>query len=184
MKVEYRNIVGFPGYRIGNDGTVWTCWGSKGGSSLGGIGQGGMKIGNRWKQRNPRRAGGNNAWRVNLRRDGRTYHFFVHVLVLEAFVSPRPIGMVSRHGPLGKDCNHVSNLSWGTQKQNIADKERDGTRVFGTRHHAAKMTPELVKAIREEYDLRKSLSSLAKKYRIARSTLRAILNRETWKEVA
>lgn len=24
--VEYRDIEGFPGYRIGSDGTVWSCW--------------------------------------------------------------------------------------------------------------------------------------------------------------
>lgn len=28
--VEYRLIEGFPGYRVGNDGTVWTLW-TKGG---------------------------------------------------------------------------------------------------------------------------------------------------------
>lgn len=25
-EVAYREVVGFPGYRIGSDGTVWTCW--------------------------------------------------------------------------------------------------------------------------------------------------------------
>lgn len=29
MTVEYRDIVGFPGYRVGDDGSVWSRWHKK-----------------------------------------------------------------------------------------------------------------------------------------------------------
>lgn len=184
MEVEYRDIAGFPGYRIGNDGTVWTAFEARGGSSLGGGGRGGMKIGTTWKQMKPHGAGGNKALRVRLcARDGKIKGVYVHVLVLEAFVGSRPNGMVSRHGPLGKSCNHVTNLQWGTQKENIADKYRDGTRVFGTKHHKAKMTPETVRVARVEYAAGASCLSISKKYGVSANTMRAILKRVTWKEV-
>jgi hypothetical protein len=48
----------------------------------------------------------------------------VHELVAEAFLGPRPEGMLIRHlddNPLN---NRASNLAWGTQADNIADAER------------------------------------------------------------
>ncbi|QZE10860.1 hypothetical protein SEA_CHISANAKITSUNE_96 [Gordonia phage ChisanaKitsune] len=56
---------------------------------------------------------------VRVKIKGRTYK--VHNLVLELFVGPRPSGLVARHLDDVKDNNHVSNLKWGTQKENVAD---------------------------------------------------------------
>lgn len=50
----------------------------------------------------------------------------VHQLVLEAFVGPRPKGMISRHLNDIKKDNRLSNLRWGTQKQNIEDAVVNG----------------------------------------------------------
>ena len=51
-------------------------------------------------------------------------HEYVHRLVLETFVGPRPDGMEARH--LNGDCqdNRVENLIWGTPLENGADKIR------------------------------------------------------------
>ena len=181
--VEYRPIEGFPGYRVGNDGTVWTQWKSRGGHYVGGIGIGGMVIGTKWKLLLLQKAGGNKALRVCLRKNGQNVRKFVHVLVLEAFVGPRPEGKVSRHGPNGKYDNSVGNLRWGTQKENINDKYRDGTRVFGVVHHNAKMNPERVRKARQLHQNGKSCLSLSKMFGIAQSTMESILKRKTWKEV-
>jgi hypothetical protein len=64
---------------------------------------------------------------ANLRVNGKVVHRYVHLLVLDAFVGPRPAGMQARHGVHGKSVNTVSNLSWGTKSQNELDKRRDGT---------------------------------------------------------
>jgi NUMOD4 motif-containing protein/HNH endonuclease len=56
----------------------------------------------------------------------------VHVMVLEAFVGPRPDGLVGCHGPGGIYDNSPSNLRWDTQRENVIDTVRDG------HHHLAK----------------------------------------------
>ena len=58
----------------------------------------------------------------------------VHRLVLEAFVGPRPEGMVARHLNGDPGDNRLENLAWGTQSENNYDKVRHGT------HHNANKT--------------------------------------------
>lgn len=50
----------------------------------------------------------------------------VHQLVLEAFVGPRPDGLVSCHGVGGPRDNRPSNLRWDTIPNNNLDTVRDG----------------------------------------------------------
>lgn len=56
----------------------------------------------------------------------------VHLLVLEAFVGPRPEGMEGCHWDDDKSNNFLSNLRWGTRSANVRDLVRNG------RHHYAK----------------------------------------------
>ncbi len=56
----------------------------------------------------------------------------VHQLVLEAFVGPKPEGMLTCHGDGNPQNNHLSNLRWGTQTDNMRDAIQHGThRSFG-----------------------------------------------------
>lgn len=48
----------------------------------------------------------------------------VHKLVLEAFVCPRPAGMVCCHINGNPSDNRLENLRWGTLHDNAADKRR------------------------------------------------------------
>jgi hypothetical protein len=59
----------------------------------------------------------------------------VHVLVLETFVGPRPSRKhVARHvHENDRRNNALSNLAWGTQRENIADQLRHGTAHRGER---------------------------------------------------
>jgi hypothetical protein len=52
---------------------------------------------------------------------------YVHDLVLEGHVGPKPLGYVARHGQLGSLVNSVENLCYGTYSDNEYDKLRDGT---------------------------------------------------------
>lgn len=45
--------------------------------------------------------------------------YFVHRLVLAAFVGPAPEGMVCCHKDDDPSNNHLDNLRWGTQSENI-----------------------------------------------------------------
>lgn len=61
--------------------------------------------------------------RVILGPNGR---FFIHHLVAEAFV-PNPNGhLIVRHKDDNRSNNHVDNLEWGTQADNIQDAIRRG----------------------------------------------------------
>jgi hypothetical protein len=64
---------------------------------------------------------------------GRAAQVYVHHLVLEAFVGPRPAGRQAAHGDGDKANNVVTNLRWATRKENEGDKVRHGTKVFGAR---------------------------------------------------
>jgi len=49
----------------------------------------------------------------------------VHHLVLTAFISQRPPGLLALHKDDDKTNNHVSNLIWGTHQQNSDDFKRN-----------------------------------------------------------
>jgi hypothetical protein len=116
--VVYKDIPGFPGYRVGDDGSVWTS---------------------KFKGGNDRAAGKRGPWRllkvhhnragyclVNLDRDGRNHTRPIHRLVLELFVGPRPEGMEACHYPdADKNNNRLENLRWDTHGENAKDAYRD-----------------------------------------------------------
>lgn len=73
----------------------------------------------------------------------------VHTLVLEAFHGTKPLpSSVSRHLDGDKANNEPSNLLWGTQAENEADKRRHGRVAEGERQGIAKLTDEAVRIIR------------------------------------
>jgi hypothetical protein len=58
---------------------------------------------------------------VGICYDGKVATKKVHQLVLEAFVGPRPDGMECLHDDHDKKNNRLSNLSYGTHRQNQID---------------------------------------------------------------
>jgi hypothetical protein len=67
---------------------------------------------------------------------GRRAQQFVHRLVLETFVGPRPAGHQAVHGDGDRYNNALTNLRWATRKENEADKRRHGTLLLGARNPA------------------------------------------------
>jgi hypothetical protein len=53
---------------------------------------------------------------------------WVHALVIEAFVGPRPEGMQVRHLNGDPTDNRLSNLAYGSPAENVADSFAHGTR--------------------------------------------------------
>lgn len=96
-------------------------------------------------------------YRVNVRdgsRPVKTHPEPVHKLILEAFVGKRPEGFVCRHlngNPLD---NRLSNICWGTPKENAQDSMRHGTAVClrrGEKAVASKLSDEDVIKIKMLY---------------------------------
>ncbi len=58
---------------------------------------------------------------------GKTH--LVHVLVLNAFVGPKPDGLECRHLDDNKAHNHLTNLKWDTRSRNMLDRIINGILV-------------------------------------------------------
>ena len=180
--VRYRDVAGFPGYRVGDDGSVWSN--------------------RRWRGRRP------GTWhRLKARpnvtpRPCRQGHYLavllhryvdevrkqtnrlVHVLVLEAFVGPRPEGAFACHGNGDPQDNRLANLRWDDWMANIEDMRRHGTMLQGEDKHGAKLTDEDVVAIRRLYARGVTPSKMAPIFGVHEGTVRAVVRRTDWKHVA
>lgn len=77
----------------------------------------------------PHKADGFGHLAVTLRNlKGKSKRYYVHHLVLEAFVGPRPENMEARHFPDRNPANNMlGNLLWGTRQENMLDKKIHGT---------------------------------------------------------
>lgn len=53
----------------------------------------------------------------------------LHVVILETFVCSRPIGMETLHYDDVKANNILTNLRWGTRKENMIDMKRNGIKI-------------------------------------------------------
>jgi hypothetical protein len=102
-------------------------------------------------------------------------------MILLAFVGPKP---TPEHGACHRDDNglndKLSNLYWGTAKENKADARHNGRIAQGERAGGAKLTAIQVRKIRTA---RGTLTALGKQYNVAHSTIAAIKNHKTWKSV-
>lgn len=108
----------------------------------------------------------------------------VHKLVLQAFVGPRPPGMHGRHGDNVRNHNALSNLCWGTPKQNQADRIQHGTDLNGEAVATSKLTNEQVRQIKRRYSFRKvTHSMLADEFGVCKATIAGIIEGRNWKSV-
>jgi hypothetical protein len=172
----FREIPRLPGYRFGDMGTIQT------------IKKRGPKTGDclrEWQTLTPFIDKGGYATVGLTGQDGRMKHYRVHRLVLEAFVGPCPEGQMCRHGDGNRRNNVLFNLSWGTAKENSADRDRHGTtaRRPGELHHNVKLTAEKVVEIRRRIAAGEHPRLVAAEFGIAYTTATGIANRFRWKHV-
>ena len=136
-EVAYKDIPGFPGYRIGSDGSVW----SKRSRKMSG------RLNSDWHRLTltTRKSGYITAC---FRAGSKNHVRYIHHLVLESFVGPRPDGMECCHGPDGASDNRLENLRWGTPEENDQDKLLHGRLLRGDRHPNTKISDREVDVIR------------------------------------
>jgi hypothetical protein len=106
--------------------------------------------------------------------NGRNVTKYVHELVAEAFLGPRPNGMSVNHIDGDKTNNRIENLEYVTHAENMAHAARAGLMVRGERHPNAKLSDSLVETIRVERAAGASVTGLALTYGVAPSTISQI----------
>ncbi len=106
--------------------------------------------------------------------------YYIHYLVLEAFVGPRPEGCEACHNDGDPSHSYLSNLRWDTKKANHADRIRHGTNRPGEQATGAKLTWEKVRQIRER---KYSIEDTAQRFGICQATVYQVLRGDTWKIV-
>jgi hypothetical protein len=164
LSEEWRAISAFPGYEVSDHGRI------------------------RWHGWRLRKAviDAKGYPRVSFWINGKSRQIYVHKLVAEAFLGPRPEGMVVRHGPLGNMIPALANLKYGTPVENEADKAEHGTKVVGMRHHSNKLTEDQVKEIRRRHiprDPVHGLNAIARELNVSVKTVQAIVLRKIWKHI-
>ena len=112
---------------------------------------------------------------------------FVHRLVMESFVGPRPNRYDINHEDGNPSNNRLSNLKYMTHADNIRHAVEVLGRNMGRRgedHHSAKLTEKKVKLIRKlQKEKRVSLMQLAVLIGVTKMTISDIVHRRTWKHI-
>jgi hypothetical protein len=174
-QVEYRDIPGFPGYRVGSDGSVWSRW--RRGCLTVMTDKWVKKATHHWKRAH--------YLTVVLHRDKKQKTLPVHGLVLMAFVGPKPPGMCACHNNGIATDNRPENLRWDTPKGNAADRKIHGTQFHADTHHNRKVSSAQVKEMRELYAKGGiSYEKLGRMFGLCANTVMRAVRRITWKTVA
>ena len=178
--VQYRDIPGFPGYRVGDDGSVWTAWKAKGSGYEGGFQP---IIGSSWRRMKCKKDH-NGHFRIALVANGITSSHGVHRLVLFAFIGPCPPGLEACHNDGNPANNTPSNLRWDTRKANQSDRINHGTSNRGERHGKSKLTDEVVRRIRDRCAAGETQHDVARDLKISQPMVSNIVSKRNWKHVA
>lgn len=143
-----KEIEGFPGYFIEDNGSVWSEYSNKFLKPLHDT---------------------NGYLMVNLHKDGKQWSKRIHRLVAEAFINnPNNYDQVN-HIDENKENNNINNLEWVTQQENNKYIEKIG-------HHSGrpkkKVLVEFRNGDREEYE---SLAECAKHFNVNKSTIQSYI---------
>lgn len=173
MNEQYKHIPGYPGYRVSRSGgVVQSCW----------VRQGRIWVASEdWRALKPIPRRG--YYTVNLSRRGQKEALYVHELVLEAHLGPRPEGTVCCHYDGNPFNNNLANLRFDTRRANADDARRHGTLRRGEAINTAKLREADVLEIRRLRSEGTKLSELAARFSVAWYTIRDIVRGRTWKHL-
>jgi len=123
--------------------------------------------------------------KVDLTKEGKCKKQLVHRLVAIAFLGQPPEGHVVCHGPKGPQCNKVTNLSWGTYKQNSGpDRLRDGTDCRGEKHGRVKLNEMQVRVIRRLIESKTMTNrEIGEIFGVSKECIKHIKKGRTWKHL-
>lgn len=117
---------------------------------------------------------------------------FVHVLVAETFIGPRPMGHEVNHKDGNKSNNHADNLEWVTPSENVQHAIKTGLKVplrgeaiqfygkFGEASQNHKLNIEQVRQIRSLHESGMTNVSIAKLFQVTPITVGRIIKGQAW----
>lgn len=169
MTIEYRTLEQYPGYRIGNDGSVWSCLKDVDGARIAGRR---YELTSEWKQLKPEiLKRGNRARYALTHESGLRDRIFGARLVLLAFVGPCPDGMEACHE--NGDCTNdaLYNVRWDTPESNKEDLIKHGVVIGGQ----SKLTEQDKLDIIEMRSCGESVADLASDFDVDETTIRRVI---------
>jgi hypothetical protein len=106
----------------------------------------------------------------------------VHILVGEAFLSPRPEGLCVNHIDCDKTNNRPENLEYITRRENSFHAKTHGRMPRGENHPNAKLAESQVREIRRQYAAGEaSQYKLAAAFGVSQVTIGNIVRRDQWR---
>ncbi len=169
--VVYKEIGRLPGYRFGDDGSIWSRVKYRG------------RLSDHWHLIRGNRTSKAGHIQVTLYVNTIPVRYCAHRLILEAFVGPCPPGMECCHRDGNPANNRPENLRWGTRAENAADSIRHGTKPMGSRHHRAKLMEADIPVIRRLRSEGMTLSKIAERFGVTRPQIGAVISGRNWTHV-
>lgn len=121
---------------------------------------------------------------VDLWKNNIGERFFVHKLIIETFIDPKPfVNSVCRHLDGNQLNNNPNNLKWGTNKENSQDSIKHKTFQMGSKHYLAKLKEEDIPRIKQMIKDGLSNSKIGIIFNVNRQTIRDIRLNKTWKHI-
>ena len=180
-ETRYSDIPGYPGYRVGSDGSVWSCRLQPGSGYTRG-----PLVSTQWRRLQPSvTAKGYHRVRLSSA-DFKPRNFKVHRLVALAFI-PNPSGATEvNHKNGNKADNAAGNLEWVTRTANVRHGYRTGLLFNRSGEEApnAKLTAADVRTIRQERRNGRTLVSLAAQFKVNYTYLSGVATGRHRAEVA
>ena len=180
MNEEWRAVVGFDGYEVSSLGRVRSLDRVREYTRVDQYSGKELTVKRRHNGRILRPGKASNGYLTVALGRGRSV--YVNILVLNAFVGPRPKGCECLHWDDDRENNQISNLRWGTRSQNLHDAVRNGCKPIGSRVWNAKLDEASVSIIKKQEGLVSS-DVIAGAHGVSGATIRQVFRGRTWKHV-
>ena len=121
---------------------------------------------------------------VDLCKEGKRSSFYIHHLVLKAFIGLRPLGYEANHKDGIKVNNKIKNLEWLSRSENLAHAHQIGLRnQNGENNSQAKLKSKDVLRIRELIKQNIRQATIAKMFKISDTLVSRIVHHKSWNHI-
>jgi hypothetical protein len=118
---------------------------------------------------------------VNFSINNKSNTFYIHRLLLQAFVGNPEKGQEVLHKNGNRLDNSLENLRWGTRSENVQDAILHGTANIGTKSSFAKLTKSCLGWIKDMNEMGFKASEIAPHFNVTYNTINRVLTGKTFK---